>query len=262
MKNTMNTMNTIETINTINNYFEEKLARENAAKKMELDEMVKTFGIDEVLNAMISHLKAKAGIKNAKVTTMQFEDAKWCIAKAKYDYRVITKNGKSVAKPIEFSDENRRILDDVAEYFKIEVSKRGDGKRNSGNITHQKFAQFIIDACGNDPQTLIDIINILRKAKWDGDYGITQFKMELVYHSIILHYERKAEVIAVITEILKDYSMTSFKVVANRDDRYRNKISIEEKMMLLLEDMVCEKIRDQRKFLGVCDRRKFRRKAA
>lgn len=226
-------------------FFKAQEQREQEAKKAELQAMVETFGIDEVLATMLAHLKeireAVAEVEAEEAVDPQFEEAKSVISATKYLQTTRMIEGKPVHFPVEFSSKTEQVFADVLKKTGTEAWTRGEGKR-TGRIVSKKFAQYIIEASGNKADFLIDIINILKNAAWDSGHGITQEKMEIVYHTLVLHKDRKAEVIPVLTEILKNYDKTSLKVTANQDDTYRNHLAYKEKMMMWVEEKVCEQI--------------------
>lgn len=238
----------------VKDFFEAQAKREHKAKKKELKAMIDTFGIDTVLGAMLAHLRE---IKDAvsEVTKEerevypeiekeidQIEDAKGIISTRRYLQACDFIDGKKISRPVEFSSETYKVLEQVSKATGAPVYEKGSGEKHAGTIGHKGFACYVIKAAGNNGDVLTDIINILKKAAWDGGWGITADKMEIVYHALVLHYKRKAEVIPVITQLLKDFDIESLKVTANQQDEYRNHLSYKEKMMMYVEDVVCRKI--------------------
>ena len=234
----------------VEQFFAAQAKREAEAKKAELQALIDTFGIDDVLATMISHLKdinkAVADVEEEEeketVVDEQFEEAKHVISTKRYLQSYDMINGKQVKRPVEFSEKTNKLFYKAIKDAKVGVWEKGSGKPKYGKITNPAFAKFIIEASGNNPQTLIDIINIIKETAWDGSYGITREKMELVYHTLILHQEYREEVIDAITELFKKYDKTSMKVDANKPDKYRNHLNYTEKMMMFIEDYVCDKI--------------------
>lgn len=240
--------------NKVKDFFEAQAKREQEAKQVELKAMIDTFGVDAVLGAMLDHLREinKAVSEATKEEQAvrpeiekeidQIEDAKEIISTRRYLQACDFIDGKQTSRPVEFSSETYKVLEQVSKATGAPVYEKGSGEKHAGTIGHKGFACYIIKAAGNNGDILTDIINILKDAAWDGGWGITADKMEIVYHALVLHYKRKAEVIPVITQLLKDFDMTSLKVTANQQDEYRNHLSYKEKMMMFVEDEVCRKI--------------------
>lgn len=228
----------------INNYFAQKAQREEAAKKAELAAMVEAVGIDEVLSTMLAHL-SEINKTIAEVETEEderFNEAKRTISVDKYN-NVRTPEGKH--RPVSFSEKTERVYLKALKTVGVVEKAYKDGTSSSGKVAHSGFAKFVVEASGNKGDTLVDIINILRDASWDGGRGITRQKMEMLYHVLILHRDKREEVIAILTRLLKDYDKTSLMVTANQCEEYRNHLKYEEKMTLFLEDEVCKQIGEQ-----------------
>ena len=233
-------------MNKVADFFEAQAKREQEAKRVELNAMVEAFGIDSVLETMLSHLRE---INNTvsdvakEENNEQYQEAKKQISVTKY-YQTYD-SAKREIRPVEFGEKTTRAFNYALKVTNTKLFEKGSGESKRGKVTNESFAKYIIEASGNDPKIMIDIINILKNAAWDGGYGITQPKMEIVYHTLILHRNCGNDVVAAITEVLKNYDPTSLKVTANQRDEYRNHLSYEEKMMMFVEDEVCYKIGEQ-----------------
>lgn len=233
--------------NKVNAYFTSRKIREEQAKETELREMVKTFGIDTVIKVFTDYLMETEKVSEKEINN-QVNEAKNIIPWTKYGFTQKWNNGKYTCRPVEFGDETKKVLDQVLAETGTELWVKGEGTSKRGKITNKGFASYVIAASGNSPQVLIDIINILKNAVWDNGHGITAEKMEIVYHALVLHYGQRERVIDIITGFLKDYDLRSLEVTSNQDERYRNHLSYKQKMMMLVEDKVCEQIGEQPMF--------------
>ena len=232
------------------NYLNAKAQREQEAKKAELQAMVDALGIDNVLQIMLERL-AEVNESIAEVVAeevSQVEEAKKKISAMKYNCVQKWVNGKNTSTPVEFSDETKAIFDKVIADMGIKIWDKKEGGKRSGKITHKNFAMYVIEASGNDPTILNDIIDILNESGWNRGRGITQNKMEIVYHTLVLHQGKRKQVIEAIKDLLKYYDIDSLKVKANECDAYRDHLNYTEKMMMFVESKVCERINEAPQF--------------
>lgn len=234
----------------INNYFAQKAQREQEAKKAELAAMVEAVGIDEVLNTMLAHLseinKAIAEVE-AEEKDEQFEEAKRLIPTTRYHHtgKYDKETGKISSRPVGFSEKTKRIYYKTLKEAGVDEWIKGNGAARKYKITHPGFAKYIIEISGNKGDMLKDIIDILWDSTWNDNRGITQEKMEIVYHTLVLHRDKRKQVVKILTDLFKNYDKTSMKVAANQRDEYRNHLSYKEKMMMFVEDEVCKQIGEQ-----------------
>lgn len=237
------------TTETINNYFVDKANREKYAKEAELREMVNTFGIDNVLDLMMGRL-AEVNKAIAEVVTEEEDavDATKSIPASKYQQGFDMVNGEPVFRPRHYSERTEKVFTKVLRETGTTIWAAGSGEKKCGKIGNPAFARFIIESSGNKPDILTDVITILQNSAWDMGNGITQAKMELVYHVLALHKGRRDDVVAYLTELLKNYDFTALKVTANQRDEYRNHLNYVEKMTMFAEDYVCERIGEKPKF--------------
>ena len=236
------------TNNTFINYMNAKAKREQAAKEAEFKAFVETFGADNIMQMVFERMgevdqaiREETAKENEEIDE-RFEEAKRKISEYKYNRSYDMIDGKQVKRAVEFSEKTNKAFYKAIKETGVGVWDKKEGGVRAGKVTHASFAKYIIEASGNDPQILIDIINILRKATWEKGYGITQKKMELVYHILVLHQDRTEDVIPVLTKILKKDDHTTLKVKANQSEQYRGHLDYEEKIMMLVEDLVCEQI--------------------
>lgn len=200
----------------------------NALKENELKAIIATFGLDMVLETMKEKISSHATEKEAQ----EVIDAKEMIPAKKWHK----------AYNPEYSDDIRAITEEVVNSIpgmKLKPEERAGNKAHY--VNNPFFADFIVEQTGNG-ELLRDILMLLKGANWDISYGVTRLKMEMLYHTIVLHQSRRNDVIEAIAEILRDYDLTNIRVKANEDDRYRHHLSLDEKVIMWFEDAVCEKI--------------------
>lgn len=121
------------------------------------------------------------------------------------------------------------------------------GFQGNRTITHARFAEFIL--METDRDTLKDVLYTLSQCySWIRGRGISRFKMEMVFHVLMLHQGEKEDVKRELIKILNNYDQESLKVTANQDDDFRNTLSYEAKMIAWVEKQVCEALSLERKF--------------
>jgi len=154
-------------------------------------------------------------------------------------------NGKTV----EFPDWVKETVDRVVSELGITITKRGDGNSRTLTVTNEQFAKYIVYTCNDDGKTLRDVIDILTSAPaWCTGYGITRFRMELVFHILVLHKGKREEVIGELKRFLNKTDQVSLKVHANDDDTFRHTLNYECKMIAFTEKTVCKAIEDTVRF--------------
>lgn len=269
-----NTNTTNNTINTnINDFFARQARKEEEATRAWIEDCINTFGaamIKSKLEDILRHLSeinqavADVAAEEAKefpesiiekiieiANEQQIKDALKIIPTSKYFYKKVKIDGTWKLVPKKFSDATNNVFDEVCKATGVGVVGKRYGKYSAaGNITCPDFAKYIIQASGDNPDVLTDIINILKATSWDRGYGICVPKMEIIYHTLILHWDRRNEVKDELIKLLKNYDYQSLKVTANQDDRYRNHLKHTEKMMMFVEDAVCATIGAKPKFVG------------
>ena len=113
------------------------------------------------------------------------------------------------------------------------------------------FGKYVVMTCNDDGKTLMDIINILLAAPaWCLGYGITQKRMELVFHILVLHKENREEIIREMKIFLNKYDPVALKVYANADDAYRHTLNYDAKMIAYTEKHICEVIGKVTEFIA------------
>ena len=116
-------------------------------------------------------------------------------------------------------------------------------------IRHARFAEWVIQNSGE--QMFLDILDILSAAPdWIKGRGISRFKMELLFHVLVLHKDQREQVKNELKKFLRNYDQESLKVTANQDDEFRNTLSYESKMIAFTEKKICEKLNLERQFIA------------
>lgn len=207
----------------------------NAMKESELKAIIAAFGLDVVLETMKEKIASHATEKESQAVI----DAKEMVPLKKWHK----------AYNPEYSDDIRAITENVVNSIpgmKLKPEERAGNKAHY--VNNPFFADFIVEQTGNG-EVLRDILLLLKGANWDSDHGVTRLKMEMLYHTIVLHQGRHDDVIKAIAEILRDYDLTNIRVKANEDDRYRHHLDLDEKVIMWFEDTVCEKIAATPRFM-------------
>lgn len=131
----------------------------------------------------------------------------------------------------------------------VDVIRHGSGKPKSLCVTNEDFAKYIIYTCNDKGSTLCDVIDCLLSAPaWCGGYGMTRFRMELVFHILVLHRDQRETVKSEIKRILNMYDPVALKVFANADDAFRNTLNHEMQMIAFTERKVCSVISEETQF--------------
>lgn len=140
-----------------------------------------------------------------------------------------------------------KILEYASKMHDLDLSSYGES--GDMKIRHIRFAEWIIQKSGEE--MFRDILEILSDCPdWIKGRGISRFKMELLFHVLILHKDQREQVKMELKKFLRNYDQESLKVTANQDDEFRNTLSYESKMIAFTEKKICEKLNLERQFIA------------
>lgn len=140
-----------------------------------------------------------------------------------------------------------KILEYASKMHDLDLSSYGES--GDMKIRHIRFAEWIIQKFGE--QMFRDILEILSESPdWIKGRGISRFKMELLFHVLVLHKDERELVKRELKRFLRNYDMESLKVSSNQDDEFRNTLSYESKMIAFTEKKICEKLNLTRQFIA------------
>ena len=170
------------------------------------------------------------------------EEAKTFIPPYKYKQEFHYNN--ELKRSVSVRKEYGSQIDDTLEKVASEIDGiNGTGLHKNGTISGIQFAKYILRECKGDTTLLKEICSTCVEGNWvDNTCGITETKLQMLYHLFVLHYENLAEVKRIAIDVLKEHDYTSLRVLANGDERYRYRLNIAEKMTMWLEDEVCSKL--------------------
>jgi len=158
-------------------------------------------------------------------------------------------NFKSYDKKMENLGAFEKVKKCVEKLPNIGIKPLDDKGTKRRQLNNLRFAEFIVTYDKDGEEVLSDILNLLvSSGDWADGFGITKFKMEMLWHCIMLHKERKEEVIEAIHKILLAYDLASLRTIAHEDDEFRHRLNIECIMTCWLEKQVCNALNMERKF--------------
>jgi len=197
-----------------------------------MKKMVKEFGFDAV-----------AKMVEAAQREIKQDEEKYKYIISPYEYGVgrnRTKEG-SVSFP--------EWVNDILHEIGYEIWEKGSGESRDMKITHENFAKYIIYTCNDDGKMLRDVLDILTSAPaWCKGRGMTRARMELVFHILVLHREKRDDVIREMKKLINKYDPVTLKVFANADNDYRHTLNYDCKMIAFAEKQICKAIGDIRLF--------------
>jgi len=198
-----------------------------------MKKLVKAHGVDAVV-MLAKHVEKE----------IQQEEAKWSSLISLYEY-----GAAGHRKAIEYPEWVDEILDRVTTEMGVDVVAHGSGKVKNLAITSKDFARYVIYTTNDDGEIFRDIIEVLLACPaWCKGYGITRFRMELVFHMLVLHRNAKGQVKTELKTLLSKYDQTSLKVLAALDDDYRGVLNREIQMIAYVEKQIIPVIGEKAKF--------------
>ena len=196
--------------------------------------MVKVFGFESVME-MVEAVRDE----------IREEEKMYKNVISPYHYCGIGRQGSH--QQIEYPEWVNETFDKVCKQTGVATFEMGSNGIRSMKITHSLFAKWVIYTCNDNGITLNDILEILMSAPaWSTGYGITRFRMELVFHILVLHNGNRSAVKEELKKLLRKYDPISLKVFANADDEYRYTLNYEAKMIAFAEKKVLTNIHEEK----------------
>lgn len=235
----------------------EEARKEEEAKRQDINDLIDSLGIDVVMALLTKALAPEENVvqmdqMETENEVIDFgavvEEARRNIPRSKY--AIAWNTTKHAVASIEYDEQTKSAVEKtVAKFPVLNGVNYGSGNRKH-YVNCPRLLCYIVENFNGDTEIIEQILRILVAAGYDNGRGILDKNVMPIYHTLILHYDKRNEIEKVAIDFLQKHDYTSFRVIANGDRAYQYRLNIGEKMILYFEREVCKAINEETKYMA------------